>query len=212
MAYIFEQIAQNAAAARINARSMQEAREWYMTEARKVSNISGNRLMGEDPALLTNYLNQDSIGKMYMFYYDAKYKDELPYWDRFPLIFVLEVRADRFWGVNLHYLPPLYRARLMNALYQIQNRGRTPLSIKLKLTYEVLKGIDSRVAKFAVKQYLRYSGSSKKKGSGGASNVGVRSRFMQIPYDRWDVALMLPTEQFEKANKSKVWADFRKVR
>jgi hypothetical protein len=209
MAYIFEQIAQNAAAQRINTRSMQEAREWYMAEARKVSNVSGNRLMGEDPALLTNYLNQDSVGKMYMFYYDAKYKDELPYWDRFPLIFVLDVRADRFWGVNLHYLPPLYRARLMNALYKIQNRGRTPLSIKLKLTYQVLKSIDPRVAKFAVKQYLRYSGS--KKGKSSAANVGVRSRFMQIPYDKWDVALMLPTEQFEKQTKSKVWADFRKV-
>lgn len=210
MPYIFEQIAQNAAAQNISAKNMQEAREWYMNEARRVTNVSGNRLMGEDPSLLTNYLNQDSIGKMYMFYYDAKYKDELPYWDRFPLIFVLDVRSDRFWGVNLHYLPPLYRARLMNALYRIQNRGKTPLSIKLRLTYDVLKSIDPRVAKFAVKQYLRYSAGSKKKGSGGA--VGVRSRFMQIPYDRWDVALMLPTEQFEKQNKSKVWADFRKVR
>lgn len=209
MPYIFEQIAQNAAAQNISARGMQEAREWYMAEARKVTNVSGNRLMTEDPALLTNYLNQDSIGKMYMFYYDAKYKNELPYWDRFPLIFVLEVRADRFWGVNLHYLPPLYRAKLMNALYQIQNRGKTPLSIRLRLTYEVLKGIDPRVAKFATKQYLRYSGNSKDQ---KVSNFGVRSRFLQIPYDRWDVALMLPTEQFEKANKSKVWADFRKTK
>lgn len=207
MPYIFEQIAQNAAAARISARSIDEARDWYMTEARKVTNVSGNRLMSENPALLTNNIGQDSIGKMYMFYYDAKYKDELPYWDRFPLIFVIDVRHDRFWGVNLHYLPPLYRAKLMNALYQIQNKGKTPLTIKLKLTYQVLKSIDSRVAKFAVKQYLRYDKNGKhQKGS----NAGVRSRFLQIPYDKWDIALMLPTEQFEKANKSKVWSDFRK--
>ena len=209
MAYIFEQIAQNAAAQNISARGMQEAREWYMAEARKVTNVNGNRLMSENPALLTNNLSQDSIGKMYMFYYDAKYKDELPYWDRFPLIFVIDVRPDRFWGVNLHYLPPLYRARLMNALYQIQNRGKTPMSIKLKLTYQVLKGIDPRVAKFAVKQYLKYSKNSKAQ---SVSNVGVRSRFLQIPADKWDIALMLPTEQFEKANKSKVWQDFRKGR
>ena len=209
MPYIFEQIAQNAAAQNINARSMQEAREWYMAEARKITNVSGNRLMTENPALLSNNLSDDSIGKMYMFYYDAKYKDELPYWDRFPLIFVLEVRADRFWGVNLHYIPPLYRARLMNALYQIQNRGKTPLSIKLRLTYQVLKGIDPRVAKFATKQYLKYSKNTRNQ---NGSNHGVRSRFLQIPYDKWDIALMLPTEQFEKANKSKVWSDFRKVK
>lgn len=95
----------------------------------------------------------------------------------------------------------------MNALYKIQNNGKTPLTIKLRLTYQVLKGIDPRVAKFAVKQYLMYSKNSKNQ---KASNPGVRSRFLLIPYDRWDVALMLPTERFEKANKSKVWSDFRK--
>lgn len=209
MPYIFEQIAQNAAAQNISARNVQEAREWYMSEARKVGSVSGNQLMGENPAMLFNRLGQDSIGKMYMFYYDAKTKDKLPYWDRFPLIFVLDVRPDRFWGVNLHYLPPVYRARLMNALYQIQNNGRTPLTIKLKLTYDVLKAIDSRVAKFAVKQYLPYAKNSK--GQQG-SNFGVRSRYLLIPYDKWDIALMLPTEQWEKANKSRVYADFRKVR
>jgi len=209
MAYIFEQIAQNAAAQNISARNMQEAREWYMAEARRVTNVSGNRLMSENPALLTNALSQDSIGKMYMFYYDAKYKDELPYWDRFPLIFVLEVRSDRFWGINLHYLPPLYRARLMDNLYKLQNRGKTPTSKKLNLSFDILKGIDPRAAKFATKQYLRYSRNTRTQ---NGSNPGVRSRFLQIPFDKWDIALMLPTEQFQKANKSRVYADFRKVR
>lgn len=209
MPYIFETIAQNAAAANINARSVEEARQWYMNEARRVSSVSGNQLMGENPALLFNRLGQDDIGKMYMFYYDAKTKDKLPYWDRFPLIFVLDVRPDRFWGVNLHYLPPVYRARLMNALYKIQNNGRTPLTIKLRLTYQVLKSIDPRVAKFAVKQYLPYAKNGKTQ---QGSNFGVRSRYLLIPHDKWDIALMLPTEQFEKANKSKVYSDFRKVR
>lgn len=209
MPYIFEQIAQNAAAQNISARNVEDARQWFMTEARKISSVSGNQLMSENPAMLFNRLGQDSVGKMYMFYYDAKTKDKLPYWDRFPLIFVLEVRPDRFYGVNLHYLPPLYRAKLMNALYKIQNNGKTPLTIKLKLTYQVLKAIDPRVAKFAVKQYLPYAKNSKR---ASVSNFGVRSRYLLIPYDRWDIALMLPTEQFEKANKSTVYADFRKVR
>ena len=209
MPYIFEQIAQNAAVQNISARSVEDARLWYMTEARKVATVSGNQLMGENPAMLFNRLGQDSIGKMYMFYYDAKTKDKLPYWDRFPLIFVIDVKPDRFWGVNLHYLPPLYRAKLMNALYKIQNNGKTPLTIKLRLTYEVLKAIDRRVAKFAVKQYLPYAKNAR--GQQG-SNFGVRSRYLLIPYDKWDIALMLPTEQWEKANKSTVYSDFRKVR
>ena len=44
-------------------------------------------------------------GEMYMFYYDAKHKDTLPYWDRFPLVFPFSKVKDGFLGLNLHYLP-----------------------------------------------------------------------------------------------------------
>jgi hypothetical protein len=38
----------------------------------------------------------------------------------------------------------------------------------------------------------------------------VQSRFVEIPADEWDIAALLPVEQFEKATKHKVWADSRK--
>ena len=59
-------------------------------------------------------------GRMYLFFYDAKTKDKLPYWDRFPLIFILEITQDGFTGLNLHYLPPRLRVRFLYELYKYE--------------------------------------------------------------------------------------------
>src|SRR4051812_41636100 len=44
-------------------------------------------------------------GEMIFFMYDAKWKDKLPFFDRFPLIFPVEMYPNGFAGMNLHYLP-----------------------------------------------------------------------------------------------------------
>jgi hypothetical protein len=43
-------------------------------------------------------------GHLYMFEYKAKMK-WLPYYDRFPLVYVIKSTKEEFWGANLHYLP-----------------------------------------------------------------------------------------------------------
>lgn len=43
-------------------------------------------------------------GHLYMFEYKAKMK-WLPYYDRFPLVYIVKSNKDEFWGANLHYLP-----------------------------------------------------------------------------------------------------------
>jgi hypothetical protein len=42
-------------------------------------------------------------GHLYMFEYEATTKG-LPYYDRFPLVYVIKSERDVFWGANLHYL------------------------------------------------------------------------------------------------------------
>jgi hypothetical protein len=39
----------------------------------------------------------------------------------------------------------------------------------------------------------------------------VRSRFLYIPAEEWDIALMLPTERFKKSKKSRVWKDSKRL-
>ncbi|QPB08117.1 DNA end protector protein [Synechococcus phage S-H9-1] len=47
-------------------------------------------------------------GHLYMFEYKAKMK-WLPYYDKFPLVYVIKSTKTEFWGANLHYMSPKRR-------------------------------------------------------------------------------------------------------
>ena len=47
-------------------------------------------------------------GHLYMFEYKAKMR-WLPYYDKFPMVYVIKSTRDEFWGANLHYLSPKKR-------------------------------------------------------------------------------------------------------
>lgn len=175
----------------------QQARDWYRDQAKQVkrSEIQEDRFirqMGVD-----RYENRFRLGHMYMFIYDPKHKETLPYYDRFPLIFPINRAKGGFLGINFHYLPLPLRARLMDALYDVTSNDRFDETTKLRASYDILNGA-ARYKEFkpTVKHYL--------------SNH-VRSRLVYIAPSEWDVALFLPTERFEKASKTQVWNDSRKI-
>ena len=56
-------------------------------------------------------------GHLYMFEYKAKMK-WLPYYDRFPLVYVLKATRSEFWGLNLHYMTPKKRILATRKLMQ----------------------------------------------------------------------------------------------
>lgn len=168
--------------------TQQTSRSLAVTSTNKVINMSEDRLV-----------NGITIGKMYLFAYDPKTKADLPYYDRFPLIFPFQKAKGGFYGINLHYLPPLLRAKLMDELYSLANNFKYDDTTKLKLSYEVLnKASQFAYFKPCVKHYL---------------NSHVKSRFLSVPADAWDRVLFLPLERFTGATKQRVWQDSRnKVR
>jgi hypothetical protein len=193
--YTFEKIAKEGKLAGITP-GTEDARDWFRDRASSVNTINVEREMRNKARLYQNVVQSD-IGRMYMYFYDPKTKDDLPYYDRFPLIFVAEKYKDGFLGLNLHYLPPIFRARLMDALYKIERNDSVRDSKKLKMTYNLMKSAAQfRYFKPCVKRYL-YS--------------QIKSRFLYIPYEDWDIALFLPTERFKKAKKQKVWEDSKRI-
>ena len=56
-------------------------------------------------------------GHLYMFEYKAKTK-WLPYYDTFPLVYVMRASPDEFWGVNLHYMAPKKRIMVIKKLME----------------------------------------------------------------------------------------------
>ena len=137
-------------------------------------------------------VSKSVLGKMYFYSYDPKWKNDLPWYDTFPLVFPIEKYENGFLGLNFHYLAPKHRAILMDQLKMFANNKKYDETTKLKLTYDMLKGLTKiKRARPTVHRYL----TSK-----------VKSKFVLVNADEWEVALFLPVERFRKANKKKVWA------
>lgn len=157
-----------------------EANDWLSEAAKKVT--APDLLKTKEPFRRIVKLSETSIGKMYLFTYDAKLKEKLPFWDMYPLIFPIEYYGDSFLGINLHYLPPMMRASLLDAMMDTINNDKMNKTTKLNIDYRILKGA-SRYSAFkpCVKKYL-------------FSNV--RSNFLYITPEEWRIAVMLPTQRF----------------
>lgn len=192
VAYIFQKLVSKGSQTGVDKLSLKDSMAWYRNEAQNITNVNRNRLM-TDKENVTSVVRTKDIGKMFMFFYDPKLKKTLPYYDKFPMIMLVNVDQDGFYGLNLHYLPPKLRAQLMDALYTLRNNNKYNDSTKLQISYEILTSA-SKFRYFApcFKKYL-YS--------------HVQSNFLYVSPEHWDKALMLPTEKFAKASTEKVHAE-----
>jgi hypothetical protein len=192
VAYIFQKLVSKGSQTGVDKLSSKDSIAWYRNEAQNITNVNRNRLM-TDKENITPVVRTKDIGKMFMFFYDPKLKKTLPYYDKFPMIMLVNVDQDGFYGLNLHYLPPKLRAQLMDALYTLRNNNKYNDSTKLQISYEIL----TSASKF------RYFAPCFKKYLYGH----VQSSFLYVSPEHWDKALMLPTEKFAKASTAKVHAE-----
>lgn len=135
-----------------------------------------------------------NIGDMLFYNYDAQHKNTLPYWDAYPLIILTDIVDDKhFRGISLHYIPPRYRAQLLDQMLTITNNDRFDNTTKFRLTYGLLKNIAGlKILKNCYREYL-------------FSNVRTRPVKIQPKY--WDIAMFLPMANWQKATASVIWND-----
>lgn len=167
-----------------------DARKWYRSKAREMGSKTTQTTLVSDKERLRNKILP---GTMVFYVYDAKTKKQLPYYDRFPLTIIVERTPDGFLGLNLHYLPLVARAKLMDALYSLSTNKKYDETTRIRLSYKILKSAAKLAAyKPCLKRYL---------------NGQVRSKYVYINPSEWDIALFLPVENFKGAGKRKVWSD-----
>jgi hypothetical protein len=143
---------------------------------------------------ITSKLGVAAVGRMMMYSYDPKWKAKLPYYDTFPLIILVGFTEDGWTGLNLHYLPPLVRVRIIEELSDILNSTKINETKKIQLSYNMLLSATSYdVVKQCFKRYL-------------ASHV--RSKFFFVDPQDWKKAVMLPTERFQKKSATTVHRNF----
>lgn len=171
-----------------------DVRDWFRDKAREIRSVKVESLVRKNPLY-----NKTTVrpGFMYLFQYDPKHKETLPYYDRFPLIFPFEDQGDSFLAMNLHYLPHIYRARLMDNLYNLINNDKYNETTKIRTSYKMLNSAARyKYFKPCVKRYL---------------HSHVQSKFLQIPANEWDIALFLPLERFAKKSKNYVYKESRET-
>ena len=130
------------------------------------------------------------IGRMYLFRYQAKWDDILPYWDMWPLIFPFDYAKNGFYGINLHYLAPNDRAALMIRLIKAQGGGgNMNENYKLKLSYDIITKFKPAIP--CIKRYL----------FGQVRGTGLYG----IAGEDWSYAAALPLQKFQKQSAKYVW-------
>jgi hypothetical protein len=168
-----------------------DARTWLRTKVNSLK-ATPSTLMSDRDRLRS----QSIIGRMYFYYYDPKTKDQLKYYDKFPLVIPIERYGDGFLGLNLHYVEPKVRFILLDKLSTYTNNKMYDETTRLRLSYQTLKSASSIFeATPCIKRYL-YS--------------HVKSRFLEINANEWDIAAILPVESFEKKSKEHVFNESRK--
>ena len=171
-----------------------DARKWFKEQIRQLGRINRNQLLKD--SMLTPK-NRPMPGHMYMYFYDPKGKDTLPYYDQFPLTLMIGPAPGGFYGLNLHYLNPVLRAKLLDKLMETASNRRYDESTKLRLNYNLLSKTKAyREFEPCFKHYLLDH---------------VQSRVVKVDMPEWDIAMFLPTESFKGANKNRVWSDSKKA-
>lgn len=176
--------------------AIKKSRSWFDRQVQMLAreNLTPQKVIsGNTDQVTTTVLP----GYLYMYLYDPKLKETLPYYDRFPLVFPYRKTQDGFIGLNMHYLPYALRIELLDALLTFRNNNRLDETTKLKYSWAVIDGVSRyRAAQPCIKQYLM---------------PHVRSQFRRINADDWATAMLLPVERFVGASKQEVWADSRRI-
>jgi hypothetical protein len=134
-----------------------------------------------------------ALGKMYTFGYDAKYKEVLPYWDKFPLIIVLDVYRDGFMGLNFHYVSPVDRMvffkKMMKFSTQHGEVETMTAAAKFNVSWDAVRNV--RHADKMIHKYLYGH---------------VKTSLLEAPPNEWENVIFLPYQKFVGASAKSVWS------
>ena len=166
-----------------------KSRTWFRQEA--------NLLRKEGIKPTRVYQNSGTMvgtvkpGNLYMFFYDPKTKDTLPYYDAFPLVFPFQKTENGFIGLNMHYLSYRLRVVLLDNLLKFKNTKGLDETTKLRYSWQMIKSISKhKLAEHCVKSYL---------------TDHLVTQMKMITPTNWTTAMMLPVESFKKASATTVW-------
>lgn len=163
-----------------------EATKWLWS-------VAGSKLRRADvpeEAFKPRHRDNVFIGGMFIYQYDPKHKDTLPWYDTLPVVIPIEIYDDGWLGLNLHYLRPDLRAKLLDKLMEFRRRSLTRKAY-MNVSYRMLKAVAQHdLFQPCVHRYLA---------------THVRTRLIRIDDQYWETVAMLPLQKFVKQSAAQVW-------
>ena len=147
--------------------------DWYRKKVQSMTTPGARGLINQGKATVA-----PKYGMMNLFGYDPKFKETLPYYDRFPLIFPIDFAKGGFYGINFHYLQPGARVNFLRQL----SRFASDKNYDKKTRYNIGE-LSGRYFKRTIKHYLFSQ---------------VRTSFLNITADEMAIAIFLPVARFQK--------------
>ena len=193
MASLFDTLQAGAQRAGVKART-KDSQKWFRKKVQELA-IPNRKALLKDDAL--ERTGRNIRGNMYMYFYDPKFKETLPYYDRFPLTIMIDPAPGGFYGLNLHYLNYPVRARFLDELMSLAPNNVKDTTRLVKLRYDLLQSVRKyKEFKPCFKHYL---------------GKHVVSQFSRVPMADWEIAIFLPVEQFKKKSKTSIWNESLKI-
>ena len=193
MASLFDTLQAGAQRAGVKART-KDSQKWFRKKAQELVMPNRKALLKDDALERTG---RNIRGNMYMYFYDPKFKETLPYYDRFPLTIMIDPAPGGFYGLNLHYLNYPVRARFLDELMNLAPNNVKDTTRLVKLRYDLLQSVKKyKEFKPCFKHYL---------------GKHVVSQFSRVPMTDWEIAIFLPEEQFKKKSKTSIWNESLKI-
>jgi len=95
-----------------------------------------------------------SFGQIYHFVYNPKYKDILPFWDKYPVIILINMNSKHILGLNLHFVPTYTRKKIVNYILKV-NASRISNNQPLMVKYSFLKRMIIKLrATICIRKYI----------------------------------------------------------
>lgn len=169
------------------------AKKWFM---KAVSSLGGFAPKLVAPFFTVTNNKLPPVGEIILFKYSPKLAKELPYYDINPLILSVDFHDDHFYGINLHYIPPEIREKVIIFLLTQKKLSNSNQREYINRVYPMLKELSkSNLCMFAFKMYL-------------PEHVG--SKFIIVRESYWKLVAKLPLQQFKKATDQQVWREARR--
>ena len=172
----------------------ERATRWLATNLSKIkTTMRQDNYIDNSKTLIRKQLTP---GNMVFFGYMPKTKDELQFWDEFPVTIILHPQKGGFLGLNLHYLPPSARADFLNKLLKYVSDPNwvkhNNTSVEFRVTYGLLKN-SARMKAFkpCIKRYYYNH---------------IVTKVAYIDPMQWKMVPFFPLDKFKGASRADVWA------